>query len=154
MRCPFCGDEDTQVKDSRQSSDNSSIKRRRFCPNCNSRFTTHERIELRELTVLKKDGSKRPFDRQKILHSVSLAVRKRPISNEQIEKLVDTIAQKIEQSGELEIASKNIGQMTMSELAKLDDVAYVRFASVYHDFSGTKDFENFLHNLHKEDAEK
>jgi transcriptional repressor NrdR len=149
MRCPFCGTLDTQVKDSRQSEDCRSIKRRRYCINCHSRFTTFERIELREITVIKKNGTKRPFDREKMMRAINLAVRKRPITSEQIELLVDNIVQKIERLGESEIQSHFIGEQIMSELAKLDQVAYVRFASVYHDFNETKDFENFLGKLNK-----
>ena len=149
MRCPFCGTLDTQVKDSRQSEDGRSIKRRRYCINCHSRFTTLERIELRELTVLKKDGSKRPLERDKIMRALSLAVRKRPISSEQIDFLVDNIVQNLEKAGESEIPSHVIGEKIMTELAKLDQVAYVRFASVYHDFSEAKDFENFLSKMSK-----
>jgi transcriptional repressor NrdR len=147
MRCPFCGTLDTQVKDSRQSEDGRSIKRRRYCINCHSRFTTFERIELRELTVIKKDGARRPFDREKILRAISLAVRKRPITTEQIDFLIDNLIQKMEKNGESEIPSNFIGEQIMLELAKLDQVAYVRFASVYHDFTEAKDFENFLSKL-------
>ena len=147
MRCPFCTASDTQVKDSRHSEDERTIKRRRYCLNCHSRFTTFERIELRELSVVKKDGSKRPFDREKIMREVNLAVRKRPVTEEQIERLVDLVAQRIEKTGEHEVASHFIGEQIMQELAKLDQVAYVRFASVYHDFTEAKDFENFLRQL-------
>ncbi len=149
MRCPFCGETDTQVKDSRLNLDNNTIKRRRFCSSCNSRFTTYERIEMQELVVIKKDGSKRPFDRQKLLKSVTLATRKRPINTDQVEKVVNNITQKIEQLGEVEIESKKIGHLAIEELAKLDDVSYIRFASVYHDFSNIQDFENFLHKFHQ-----
>lgn len=149
MRCPFCGTLDTQVKDSRQSEDGRSIKRRRFCINCHSRFTTFERIEMRELIVIKKDGSKRPLEREKIIRALNLAVRKRPITNDQIEFLVDNIVQSLEKAGENEIPSHAIGERIMAELAKLDQVAYVRFASVYHDFSEAKDFENFLNKMSK-----
>lgn len=149
MLCPFCGAEDTQVKDSRQSLDGRSVKRRRVCLKCNSRFNTYEKIEIRELTVIKKDGSRRPFDQQKIFNSINLAVRKRLIPLDRIELLVDNIVKKIEKSGEAEITSGKIGEMIMEELAKLDDVAYVRFASVYHDFSEIRDFENFLNKIDK-----
>lgn len=149
MRCPFCLADDTQVKDSRQGADGRFVKRRRFCPKCGSRFTTHERIELREITVTKKDGTKRLFDRDKLLKAIFLAVRKRDIDNDQIELLVDNIIKDIEQSGESEVDSKKIGQAVMDALAKLDQVAYVRFASVYHDFSEAKDFEEFLSKLAK-----
>lgn len=147
MRCPFCLTEDTQVKDSRQGADGRFVKRRRYCANCDSRFTTHERIELREITVTKKDGTKRLFDRDKLLKAIFLAVRKRDIDNDKIELLVDNIIKDIEQSGESEVDSKKIGHAVMNALAKLDQVAYVRFASVYHDFSEAKDFEEFLSKL-------
>lgn len=147
MRCPFCGTEDTQVKDSRQGLDSRSVKRRRFCMNCSSRFTTYERLELREITVIKKDGSKRPFDREKTADSIRVAIRKRSITNEQVEMIVNNLIKKIEKSGDFEVTTKEIGQIVMEELAKLDDVAYVRFASVYHDFANVKDFENFLHKI-------
>lgn len=146
MHCPFCGDSDTQVKDSRLNTDNNTVKRRRFCSKCNSRFTTYERIEMRDLVVVKKDGSKRPFDREKLLKSLAIATRKRPINTEQIEKIIDNITQKIEQLGEAEIKSNIIGKLAIEELAILDDVSYIRFASVYLDFASIKDFENFLHH--------
>jgi transcriptional repressor NrdR len=149
MRCPFCLAEDTQVKDSRQSVDGRSVKRRRYCAKCDSRFTTHERIELREILVIKKDGTKRLFDRDKLLKAIYLAVRKRDIDNDKIELMVDNIIKDIEQSGESEVSSTKIGKAAMEALAKLDEVAYVRFASVYHDFSEAKDFEEFLGNLPK-----
>lgn len=149
MRCPFCGTLDTQVKDSRQSDDGRTVKRRRYCVNCHSRFTTFERIELREITVIKKDGSKRPFDREKIVKAINLAVRKRPVTEEQVEFLVDSIEQNVEKTGESEVRSHVIGEKIIYELAKLDQVAYVRFASVYHDFNEAKDFENFLRELNE-----
>ncbi|MBP9791723.1 MAG: transcriptional repressor NrdR [Rickettsiales bacterium] len=149
MRCPFCLTDDTQVKDSRQSADGRFVKRRRYCTKCDSRFTTHERIEHREIIVIKKDGHKRLFDRDKLLKAIYVAVRKRDIDNDQIELLVDNIIKDIEQSGESEVKSKKIGEAVMMALAKLDQVAYVRFASVYHDFSEAKDFEEFLSKLEK-----
>lgn len=150
MRCPFCSTLDTQVKDSRQSEDGRMVKRRRYCINCHSRFTTLERVEVRELTVIKKDGSKRPFDRQKLLRAISLAARKRPITAEQIEFLVDSIESSLEKTGESEVHSNVIGERVIKELARLDQVAYVRFASVYHDFNNAKDFENFLQIIQAE----
>lgn len=147
MRCPHCATLDTQVKDSRQSEDGRIIKRRRYCINCHSRFTTLERIELRELTVIKKDGSKRPFDREKMVKAINLAIRKRPVTQEQVESLVDSIQQNLEKSGETEVSSNVIGEKIILELAKLDQVAYVRFASVYHDFNDAGDFEKFLNEL-------
>lgn len=149
MRCPFCLAEDTQVKDSRQTPDGRIIKRRRYCAKCESRFTTHERIELREIFVIKKDGSKKLFDRDKVLKAIYLAIRKRDIDSDKIELLVDNIIKDIEQTGENEVSSKKIGMAVMDALAKLDQVAYVRFASVYHDFSEAKDFEEFLNKMEK-----
>lgn len=147
MRCPFCGHDDTQVKDSRPSDDNASIRRRRFCPACNSRFTTFERVQLRDLTVVKKDGERRPFDRDKIFRSITIACRKRPVDQDKIEKTVNTIVQKLESLGESEIATTAIGSMVMDALKELDPVAYIRFASVYRDFREAKDFEEFVENL-------
>ena len=146
MRCPFCGHEDTQVKDSRPSEDNSAIRRRRFCTACGSRFTTFERVQLRELTVIKKDGGKMPFDRDKLQRSISIAVRKRPISAEQVELIVNSIQRQLETSGENEIPSKQIGEMVMDRLRKIDEVSYVRFASVYKQF---KDIDTFKAELEK-----
>ena len=147
MKCPFCGYDDTQVKDSRPSEDNAAIRRRRFCPECGSRFTTFERVQLRELTVLKKDGSKTPFDRDKLQRSISIAVRKRPIDAERVDLIVSSIQRRLETSGESEIKSEEIGQMVMDNLSAIDPVAYVRFASVYKDFRKPEDFEAFVASL-------
>lgn len=147
MKCPFCGHADTQVKDSRPSEDGLAIRRRRFCPECNSRFTTFERVQLRELTVLKKNGERRMFDREKLAKSLSLALRKRPVSPERIEQIVTRIAQKLESAGESEIPTDMIGKAVMDELKEIDKVAYIRFASVYRDFREPKDFENFVDEL-------
>lgn len=147
MKCPFCGHLDTQVKDSRPSEDGLTIRRRRFCPECNSRFTTFERVQLRELTVLKKNGERRMFDRDKLAHSVGIALRKRSISPEQVEQLLTRITQKLESLGESEIPTSLIGKTVMDELKKLDSVAYIRFASVYLDFSQAKDFEDIVEEL-------
>ena len=147
MRCPFCSNEDTQVKDSRPTEDNTSIRRRRICDQCGSRFTTFERIQLRDLVVLKSKGQKENFDRDKMFRSLSLALRKRSIDNEKIEKIVNAIVRKLENSGETEIKSNIIGQYIMEALMHLDQVAYVRFASVYKNFREAKDFEDFLDNL-------
>ena len=147
MRCPFCGFEETQVKDSRPSEDNSAIRRRRFCTACGSRFTTFERVQLRELTVIKKDKSKTLFDRDKLQRSITIAVRKRPISPEQVELIVNSIQRQLEVSGENEIPSDKIGGMVMEALSGLDPVAYVRFASVYRDFREAKDFKAFIASL-------
>ena len=146
MRCPFCNHDDTQVKDSRPTEDGSSIRRRRFCPACNSRFTTFERVQLRELTVVKSDGEKRVFDREKIARSMAVALRKRPVEADSVEMAVNRIVQKLESEGESEITTARIGQLVMAELKKLDEVAYVRYASVYRDFREAKDFESFVEN--------
>lgn len=147
MRCPFCSNEDTQVKDSRPTEDNTSIRRRRICDQCGSRFTTFERIQLRDLVVIKTKGQKENFDRDKMFRSLSLALRKRSVDNEKIEKIVNAIVRKLENSGETEIKSNIIGQYIMEALMHLDQVAYVRFASVYKNFREAKDFEDFLDNL-------
>lgn len=147
MRCPFCGFEDTQVKDSRPSEDGTSIRRRRFCPECDSRFTTFERTQLRELIVVKKDGKRKPFDRDKLMRSLLLAVRKRPVTPDQLEMAVNNIVRELESLGESEINSEQIGKAVMTVLAKLDPVAYVRFASVYKEFREAKDFEEFIDTI-------
>tara|TARA_B100000575_G_scaffold253758_1_gene222503 strand:- start:43 stop:495 length:453 start_codon:yes stop_codon:yes gene_type:complete len=147
MRCPFCSNDDSQVKDSRPTEDNTAIRRRRICDQCGSRFTTFERIQLRDLIVLKSKGQKENFDRDKMYRSLSLALRKRNIENEKIEKIVNAIVRKLENSGETEIKSNIIGQYIMEALLHLDQVAYVRFASVYKNFREAKDFEDFLDNL-------
>lgn len=147
MKCPFCGHDDTQVKDSRPSDDGSSIRRRRFCPECNSRFTTFERVQLRELTVLKKNGERRIFDRDKLMRSLQIALRKRPVTSEQTEQLATRITQKLEAIGENEIPTAMIGKIVMEELKKIDSVAYIRFASVYRDFTEAKDFEDIVEEL-------
>ena len=147
MRCPFCGNNDTQVKDSRPSEDNATIRRRRYCPSCGSRFTTFERVHLRELTVIKTDGEKVPFDREKVKRSMEIALRKRPANEDQIERIVNGIQRRLETSGETEIPSKAIGELIMERLMEVDKVAYVRFASVYKDFHEIKDFNEFIGNL-------
>ncbi|MBY0408257.1 MAG: transcriptional regulator NrdR [Rickettsiales bacterium] len=149
MRCPFCSHPDTQVKDSRPSEDGMTIRRRRYCPECNSRFTTFERVQLRELTVLKKNGERRMFDRDKLTRSLGIALRKRPVTQEQTEQLVTRITQKLESLGENEIPTQMIGTTVMEELKKLDSVAYIRFASVYRDFTEAKDFEDLIDELDK-----
>ena len=143
MRCPFCGHEDSQVKDSRPTEDNSAIRRRRQCEGCGGCFTTFERIQLRELVVIKSEGKREPFDREKLERSLSVACRKRPVDNTQIEKLASAIQRQLETLGESEIESKRIGELVMDGLKALDSVAYIRFASVYKDFSEAKDFEDF-----------
>ena len=143
MRCPFCGHDDSQVKDSRPTEDNSAIRRRRQCEGCGGRFTTFERIQLRELVVIKSEGKREPFDREKLERSLSVACRKRPVNNTQIEKLASAIQRQLETLGESEIETKRIGEFVMDGLKALDSVAYIRFASVYKDFSEAKDFEDF-----------
>lgn len=147
MRCPYCGSLDTQVKDSRPTEDSASIRRRRVCPDCGGRFTTFERVQLRELTVVKRSGRRTPFDRDKLETSIAHALRKRPVAPERIERMVNGIVRQLESSGEAEIASSTIGELVMEGLKGLDDVAYVRFASVYKNFREAKDFEELLGQL-------
>ena len=143
MRCPFCAHEDSQVKDSRPTEDGSSIRRRRQCEDCGARFTTFERVQLRELTIVKSHNRREPFDRRKLERSVEIACRKRPVPQERIDKLLSSIQRQLETSGESEMASSTIGAMVMDGLKALDTVAYIRFASVYKDFREAKDFEEF-----------
>jgi transcriptional repressor NrdR len=143
MRCPFCAHEDSQVKDSRPTEDGSSIRRRRQCEDCGARFTTFERIQLRELTVVKAGNRREPFDRGKLERSVAIALRKRPVPPERIDKLLSSIQRQLETSGETEVPSSAIGEMVMNGLRAIDPVAYIRFASVYKDFREAKDFEDF-----------
>lgn len=147
MRCPFCRSDDTQVKDSRPTEDNSAIRRRRHCPACSMRFTTFERIQLRDLTVLKKNGTRSPFDRDKLARSLNIALRKRPVEPDRIERMVNVIQRNLETSGEPEVSTQYIGELVMEGLASLDQVAYVRFASVYKNFREAKDFEDFIGSL-------
>jgi transcriptional repressor NrdR len=147
MRCPFCGHEDTQVKDSRPAEDGAAIRRRRFCTSCSQRFTTVERVQLRELFVLKTDGRRVPFEREKLDRSISIALRKRPVESDRIERVVNSIVRQLEASGDTDIPSKQIGELVMETLKEVDEVAYVRFASVYRDFREAKDFEAFLGSL-------
>ena len=144
MRCPFCGHAESQVKDSRPSEDGGAIRRRRMCPQCGGRFTTFERVQLRELTILKRSGRRSPFDREKLVRSISVAIRKRPVDPERVERLVNTIVRQLESMGETELASHVVGEMVMKALKSLDEVAYVRYASVYRDFRETQDFAKFL----------
>ncbi|MGV8839188.1 MAG: transcriptional regulator NrdR [Bauldia sp.] len=150
MRCPYCGSDDTQVKDSRPSGDNTSIRRRRVCTACGGRFTTFERIQLRELTVLKKSGRRVPFDRDKLVRSVQVALRKRQVEPDRVERMINGVVRQLESSGDGEVTSDQIGLLLMEGLKRLDDVAYVRFASVYRDFREAKDFESVLDELSKE----
>lgn len=147
MRCPFCGHEDTQVKDSRPTEDNSAIRRRRYCPNCGARFTTFERVQLRELVVIKSNTQKEPFDRDKLFRSLRIALRKRPVDADRLERVVNSLVRQLESSGESEIPSKQIGEMVMQTLLQLDQVAYVRYASVYKDFREASDFNQFVESL-------
>jgi transcriptional repressor NrdR len=144
MRCPFCGELESQVKDSRPSEDGATIRRRRLCPECGGRFTTFERVQLRELTILKRSGRRAPFDREKLVRSISTATRKRPVDPERVERMVNSIVRQLESMGETELASHVVGDMVMKALKTLDDVAYVRYASVYRDFRQTEDFARFL----------
>ncbi len=144
MRCPFCAENDSQVKDSRPSEDGTAIRRRRLCPACGGRFTTFERVQLRELTILKRSGRRTPFDREKLVRSLTVALRKRPVDPEQVERMVSGIVRQLESLGETEVPSHVVGEMVMKELKALDEVAYVRYASVYRDFRETQDFARFL----------
>jgi transcriptional repressor NrdR len=147
MRCPFCSSEDTQVKDSRPTEDNTAIRRRRACATCGARFTTFERVQLRELTVLKKNGQRTPFEREKLERSVSIATRKRPVDPDRIDRMINGIVRQLESGGDPEVESDKIGELVMEGLAALDSVSYVRFASVYKDFREAKDFEEFIGEL-------
>lgn len=147
MRCPFCGSEDTQVKDSRPTEENAAIRRRRYCAACGSRFTTFERVQLRELTVVKTTGEKAPFDREKLVRSMKIALRKRPVDEERIERVANSIQRRLETLGENEISTKVVGEMVMDHLHNLDPVGYVRFASVYRNFREARDFEDFIGSL-------
>jgi len=151
MRCPNCASLDTQVKDSRPTEDSSVIRRRRVCLSCNFRFTTFERVQLRELVVIKRNGRRVPFDRDKLLRSVQIALRKRPVEPERVDQFVSKIVRELESQGESEISSETIGETVMEALRGLDDVAYVRFASVYRNFREAKDFETVLGELSGED---
>ncbi|MDG6095539.1 transcriptional regulator NrdR [Acetobacter sp. AN02] len=151
MRCPFCGHADTQVKDSRPNEDGSSIRRRRSCAACGQRFSTIERVQLRELTVVKSDGRRTPFDREKLTRSIAIALRKRPVSGERIEQMVSGIVRHLEASGEGDIPTKRIGELAMDALHTVDSVGYVRFASVYRDFRETSDFSEILTTLVPQD---
>jgi transcriptional repressor NrdR len=150
MRCPSCASLDTQVKDSRPTEDSAVIRRRRVCLSCNFRFTTFERVQLRELTVIKRNGRRVPFDRDKLLRSVQIALRKRPVDAERIEQMVSKVVRELESLGENEVSSEAIGEAVMNELRDVDDVAYVRFASVYKNFREAKDFEQALAELSDE----
>lgn len=144
MRCPFCGHAESQVKDSRPSEDGAAIRRRRLCPECEGRFTTFERVQLRELTIVKRSGRRTPFERDKLARSISIATRKRPVDPDRVERTISAIVRQLESMGETELPSSAIGELVMKHLKSLDDVAYVRYASVYRDFRETQDFARFL----------
>ena len=147
MRCPFCGNSDTQVKDSRPAEDNVAIRRRRFCPSCGGRFTTYERVQLRDLVVLKTNGRREDFDRDKLARSIRIAMQKRPIESERIDQVISGIVRRLESMGDTDIPSKVIGEIVMDTLARIDTVAYVRFASVYKNFQAADDFDRFVSEL-------
>src|SRR5215213_11116867 len=153
MRCPYCGSLDTQVKDSRPTDDASSIRRRRICPDCGGRFTTFERVQLRELTVTKRSGRRVPFDRDKLQRSVEVALRKRPVEPERVERMLNGIVRQLESMSDGEVPSAAVGELVMEGLKGLDDIAYVRFASVYKDFREAKDFEEIIGQLAGEETD-
>lgn len=152
MKCPYCGCDDTQVKDSRPTEDNTAIRRRRICSECGGRFTTFERIQLRELTVLKRTGRRVPFDRDKLMQSLRIATRKRPVEPDRLERMVSSIVRQLESSGESDVKASDIGNLVMEGLKVIDDVSYVRFASVYKNFREAKDFEALLDEMSGPDA--
>lgn len=154
MRCPFCGNTDTQVKDSRPAEDHVSIRRRRYCPSCGGRFTTYERVQLRDLVVIKKNGKREDFDRDKLERSIRIALQKRPIEGERIDQMISGIVRRLESMGDSDIDSVTIGEIVMDALARIDTVAYVRFASVYKNFQAPDDFEEFVHELRPKVSDK
>ena len=147
MRCPFCGNVDSQVKDSRPAEDHVAIRRRRLCPSCSGRFTTYERVQLRDLVVIKSTGKREEFDRDKLARSIRISMQKRPFEAERIDQMISGIVRRLESLGETDIPSKTIGEIVMESLARIDTVAYVRFASVYKNFQAADDFEDFVHEL-------
>ena len=147
MRCPYCGSLDTQVKDSRPAEDHVSIRRRRFCTACGGRFTTYERVQLRDLVVVKSSGRREPFDRDKLERSIRIAMQKRPIEPERIEQMINGIVRRLESTGDSDVPSRAIGEIVMEALARIDTVAYVRFASVYKNFQAADDFDKFVSEL-------
>ena len=151
MKCPFCGNIDSQVKDSRPAEEHAAIRRRRFCPNCGARFTTFERVQLRELTVVRRNGRRVPFERDKLARSVEIALRKRPVEPERVDNMISDIVRKLESRGESEVDSQTVGRFVMDALRGVDDVAYVRYASVYKDFREAKDFEDIIEELSASD---
>lgn len=156
MRCPFCGSDNTSVKDSRSAEDDTAVRRRRVCESCGARFTTFERVQLREITVIKRDGKRAPFDRERLARSITIALRKRPVDREQIDQMVSGIVRKLESTGESEISSNDVGELAMEALRMVDPVGYVRFASVYRDFKDPSDFAQFIDKaaLEDDDAEE
>lgn len=153
MRCPFCGNTDTQVKDSRPAEDHAAIRRRRFCPACGGRFTTYERVQLRDLVVIKTNGRREPFDRSKLERSIRISMQKRPIEPERIDQMISGIVRRLESMGETDIPSATIGEIVMESLARIDTVAYVRFASVYKNFQNPDDFDKFVSELRPQGPE-
>jgi transcriptional repressor NrdR len=153
MRCPFCGNTDTQVKDSRPAEDHAAIRRRRLCPSCAGRFTTYERVQLRDLVVVKKNGKREDFDRDKLARSSRMAMQKRPVEAERVEQMISGIVRRLESMGDSDIDSDKIGEIVMDTLARIDTVAYVRFASVYKNFQAADDFEDFVQELRPPEAE-
>lgn len=151
MRCPFCGNVDTQVKDSRPAEDHAAIRRRRFCPACAGRFTTYERVQLRDLVVIKKNNKRELFDREKLERSIRMALQKRPVAPERIDQMISGIVRRLESSGDTDIPSDKIGEIVMETLARIDTVSYVRFASVYKNFQAVEDFEDFVAELRPSD---
>ncbi|MCV6547419.1 MAG: transcriptional regulator NrdR [Cohaesibacter sp.] len=151
MRCPYCGCDETQVKDSRPTEDNTAIRRRRVCNGCGGRFTTFERVQLRELSVIKRTGRRVPFDRDKLMRSVQVSLRKRPVEPERIERMVSGIVRQLESQGDAEVTAEQIGTLVMEGLKSLDDIAYIRFASVYRNFAEAKDFSDVLDELSSEE---
>jgi len=154
MRCPYCGGLDTQVKDSRPTEDSSSIRRRRVCPDCGGRFTTFERVQLRELVVVKKNGRRAPFDRDKLTRSVEVAIRKRPVASDRVERMINGIVRQLESQGDADIPTDRIGELVMEGLKGVDDVAYVRFASVYRNFREARDFHAIVGELESDERDK
>ncbi len=154
MRCPFCGNQDTQVKDSRPAEDHVAIRRRRFCPACAGRFTTYERVQLRDLVVIKSNGRREAFERDKLERSIRIALQKRPIEHERVDQMISGVVRRLESMGETDIDSKIIGEIVMESLARIDTVAYVRFASVYKNFQAADDFDKFVSELRPSQSEE
>ncbi|PHP28872.1 transcriptional regulator NrdR [Limimaricola cinnabarinus] len=154
MRCPFCGNLDTQVKDSRPAEDHAAIRRRRFCPSCSGRFTTYERVQLRDLVVIKSNGRREEFDRDKLERSIRIALQKRPVEPERMDQMISGIVRRLESMGDTDIPSAKIGEIVMESLARIDTVAYVRFASVYMNFQAVGDFDRFMSQLRPDPANK